>query len=340
MLRRNFLVYSAKAGVGLSFASLAMCAERNGTRANPNPITPTEALVSDFETKLPNLMADLNVPGASIAVIHEGKLVWCRGFGVKDVVTKAPVDNDTIFDAGSMSKPVFAYLALKLCEKGVIGLDIPLTQYASEPFLTGDPQLERITPRHVLSHSSGFQNFRSGNAPLKIHFAPGSQYRYSGEGYYYLQSVISHLTGKVNRADCARFEDDLEVCATDIAQFMEANLIAPFGMSQSGYVANESRARHMATGHDSSGKPFPKAKSTGPATTRYAAVGGLQTTPADFAKFIIEVLDPKASDDFRLRKETIAEMLRPHVKVVNGPETSSWGLGWQNPGLWPDQPRR
>jgi CubicO group peptidase (beta-lactamase class C family) len=100
-------------------------------------------------------------------------------------------------------------------------------------------------------------------------------------------------------------------------------------MVSSGYAANDTLERHGATGHDKEGHPLPKGKPTGPGIARYAAVGALQTTPTDYAKFMIEVVNPKKPDNFRLSKETISEMLRPHVKVVNGPYTSSWALGWQ-----------
>jgi CubicO group peptidase (beta-lactamase class C family) len=274
-------------------------------------------------------MAEAMVPGLSIAVIDEAMTVWRRGFGFANVITGRPVDNDTVFEAGSMSKPVFAYVALKLCEKGVLGLDTPLSRYAPEPFLTGDPRLDLITPRHVLSHSSGFQNWRSQAEPLKIHFTPGAQYKYSGEGYYYLQSVITHLTGTVNREDCARFEADLEVCATDTGEFIRSNLFEPFEMRSSGYATRGSPELHMARGHDEAGKPFPLGKPTGPSIARYAAAGALLTTPTDYARFMIEVLDPKGPDYVRLSKELNREMLRPHVKVVNDSYTSAWGLGWQ-----------
>jgi CubicO group peptidase (beta-lactamase class C family) len=274
-------------------------------------------------------MAEARVPGVSIAVIHDGALVWRRGFGYRDGASKAPVDTATCFEAASMSKPVFAYVALKLCEAGVIGLDTPLSRYAPRPFLIGDPRLELITARHVLSHSSGFQNWRSREDPLKIHFAPGSQYKYSGEGYFYLQSVITHLLGKVNPRDCGKFEADLEVCATDIDQLLTKLALAPFGMSSSGYAAGRAPERNRATGHDSNGAPLAGRHPTAPAIARYAAVGGLVTTPTDYARFLIEVIAPKASDSFRLREETRREMLRPHVKVVSGPYTSSWALGWQ-----------
>jgi CubicO group peptidase (beta-lactamase class C family) len=157
----------------------------------------------------------------SIAIVRNARLAWRRGFGVKDTASKEPVDNDTVFEAASISKTVFAYAAMKLCEKGVIGLDTPLTKYSPKPFLEGDPRLELITARLVLSHRTGFQNWRSDTNPLKIHFTPGEKYAYSGEGYSYLQSVVTHLTRQ------------------PIESYMKASLFVPFGMSSTGYVWND-----------------------------------------------------------------------------------------------------
>lgn len=274
-------------------------------------------------------MAEFNVPGLSIAVVSDAKIAWRRGFGFRNASTKTRVDHETIFQAGSMSKPVFAYAALKLCEKGVIGLDTPLTSYAGEPFLDGDARLELITPRHILSHTAGFQNWRSGTDPLKMHFTPGSEYRYSGEGYYYLQSVITRLTGRVDRTNCARFEDGLLTCATDIDEFLTASVLRPFGMHASGYLVTDSMQSDMAAPHDGEGHVIPQSRPTPPAVARYAAAGALLTTPTDYARFIIEILEPRQHDNVRLTKETLDEMLRRHTKVVQGPYTSSWGLGWQ-----------
>src|SRR6266699_426718 len=114
-----------------------------------------------------------------------------RAFGVKDAASKVPVDDATMFEAASMSKPVFAYAVLKLCERGVLDLDTPLTHYTTSRLLAGDPRLDLITARHVLSHTTGFANWRSQSHPLSIAFTPGTQWSYSGEGYSYLQSVIS-----------------------------------------------------------------------------------------------------------------------------------------------------
>jgi CubicO group peptidase (beta-lactamase class C family) len=141
-------------------------------------------------------------------------------------------------------------------QRGIIGLDTPLTNYSPKPFLEGDPRLELITARHVLSHTSGFQDWRSSQDPLKIHFTPGERFLYSGEGYFYLQSVITHLTGRVNPNECARYEADFEVCATDFDPFMKRNIFAPFRMGTRGYVWNENFEKHSARPHDSTRTPL------------------------------------------------------------------------------------
>lgn len=255
-------------------------------------------------------------------------MILRRGFGVRDSASKVAVDNDTVFEAGSMSKAVFAYAVLKLCERAVLDLDTPLTRYTSERMMESDPRLDLITARHVLSHTGGFQNWRSKDKALQIHFTPGEQFRYSGEGYFYLQSVVTRLTGRVNRQDCAKYEAGFEVCATDIDAYMKANLFAPFGMASSDYLWTDALEPRLARPHDREGKPIPKNKPRAPNVARYGAAGGLLTTPTDYAKFLLEVINPKPADAFRLNRQSLAEMVRPHVKT-NDAFGSSWALGWQ-----------
>src|SRR5262245_50356326 len=270
MRRRSFLAESSRAALGFSLFPLVARAQENQKPTELKDGSSSAALVADLEKQITTLMEETKVPGLSIAIIKDGKLLWSRGFGVKKSDSKEPVHNDTIFEAASTSKPVFAYLIMKLCEKGVMNVDTPLTQYTSARFVEGDPRLELITARHVLSHTSGFQNWRSREKPLSIHFTPGEKWHYSGEGYSYLQSVVTHLTGKVNPNDCAKFEAGLEVCATDIDAYMKANLLVPFAMGSSGYLWNDKMEKHMAWGHDEKGTPFEKRrKSSGPSVARY-----------------------------------------------------------------------
>jgi CubicO group peptidase (beta-lactamase class C family) len=327
MRRRGFLGKGIRAALGFSLLPLVSCSRGDQKAAELEDGTPWKTLVADLEKRIPKLMEEALVPGLSIAIIQDAKLLWRRGFGVKDATSKELVDNDTVFEAGSTSKPVFAYVVMKLCEKGIMNLDTPLTNYTPERFLKDDPRLDLITARHVLSHTSGFQNWRSTEEPLAIHFTPGEKWSYSGEGYSYLQSVVTHLTGQVNPKDCAPFEAGLEVCATDIDAFLKGSILGPFGMTSSGYLWNDTMENHMARGHDPEGKPSKiSRKPTGPSVARYAAAGGLCTTPTDYANFLIEVIDPKPSDAFRLEKDTLEEMFRPQVKRNS---QSSWALGWE-----------
>jgi len=319
MKRREFLVESSRAALSLSLFPLAAC-----SRPEPRGSASWEMLIPELEKRIPPLLEESIVPGLAIAIINDAKLVWRRGFGVKDSGSKQPVDKNTAFEVGSVSKTVFAYAVMKLCEKGVLNLDTPLTKYTPERFLEGDPRLDLITARHVLSHTTGFQNWRSEQEPLKIHFTPGERHSYSGEGYSYLQSVVTHLTGHVNPKECVTYEAGLKVCATDIDEYMKANLLMPFGMVSSGYVWIDAYQDLMARPHDEKGKPFNR-RATATDAARYGAAGGLHSTSTDYARFLIEVIDPKPSDEFRLNRSSLDEMLRPQVKVS---ESSSWGLGW------------
>ena len=256
-----------------------------------------------------------------MALITDAKLGWRGAFGVKDFESKASVDPDTVFEAGSVSKTVFAYEILKLCERGVMNLDTPLTKYTPDRFLKGDPRLDLITARHVLSHTTGFPNWRSEKEPLAIGFTPGERWSYSGEGYYYLESVMTHLTGHVDLTMCKDYGDGLEVCATDFDANMKANLFVPFGMTSSGYLYRDGMARP----HDDKGTMIASRKSTAIDAARYGSAGNLHTTPTDYARFLIELLDPKPTDQFRLTRASLEEMVRPQIKIT---DTLSWGLGW------------
>jgi CubicO group peptidase (beta-lactamase class C family) len=328
--RRAFVTTAGRAALGLSVLPLASCSRPPHQSPTSLQGRSANALLADLEKRIPQLMREGNVPGVSIAIIRDAKLVWRRGFGVKDIATNEPVDNDTVFEAASTSKPVFAYAVMKLCERGVMDLDTPLTKYTSRRYLEGDPRLNLITARHVLSHTSGFQNFRTTNEPLSIHFTPGEQWSYSGEGYSYLQSVVTELVGgHVNPNDCGRYEADVEVCAMEpsIDAYMKANVLVPFGMTSSGYFWNGTIEKHMARGHLPDGKRSEVTrKPSGTDVARYGMVGGLCTTPTDYAKFLIELIDPKPSDAFRLNEKSRAEMLRPQIRCT---PWSHWALGWE-----------
>lgn len=115
-------------------------------------------LVPELEREIPRLMAEGEVPGLQIAVVRGGKVEWIKSFGVRNAETGEAVTDATIFEAASLSKPVFAYAVMKLVEAGRIDLDRPLQSYLGEPYLKDDDRINKITARMALDHTTGFQN--------------------------------------------------------------------------------------------------------------------------------------------------------------------------------------
>jgi CubicO group peptidase (beta-lactamase class C family) len=305
--RREFLIVGGRAALGIGALSVSACSSRPST-APPDPLL--EALVAGWEAGIPRWLQETKMPAVSIAIIRGGRLAWQKAFGVKDTGTNEPVDITSPFAACSNTKPVFAYGVMKLCEKGVLSLDTPLTKYTRRR-VTKDPRIELVTTRHVLSHTAGFPNWRQGK-DLPIEFDPGSKFEYSGEGFSYLQSVVEEITRK------------------PFVDFMRDDVLKPLGMTSSRLGANEAPdARHEVSGHDQDGKrildnPMTPARRAED-MARYGAAAALYTTPSDYAKFLLEYLDPRPANAFRLNEASRKEMLRPQIKKN---ETSWGGLAW------------
>jgi CubicO group peptidase (beta-lactamase class C family) len=325
MKRRVFLTEGGRAVLGLSLLPFIPSAAGRASAAESPDNRQRKILFAALEEQLPGLMEEYKTPGVSLALITDGKFLWRKGFGVKSSATKEPVDTDTVFEMASVSKTVFAYAVLKLHEKRVLELDTPLTKYIPDRYLEADSRLDRITARHVLTHTTGFQNWRSDSEPLAIRFAPGEKFSYSGEGFSYLQSVVTHLTGRVDPALEGTYEAGLKIRATDFDAYMKANLLAPFRMPSSGYLWNKALERHAAQPHDEQGKASPNRKYGPTDAARYGAAGGRLSTATEYARYLLEVIQPRRDDAFRLKRETLREMLRPHVKIN---ETRSQALGW------------
>jgi CubicO group peptidase (beta-lactamase class C family) len=304
--------FSYSAAVVLVLVSLA-------TRGMPSPssqaqspaVRSTRDVISQLQNEVPALMKQGGVPGMSIALIRDGKTVWLQGFGVKNKKTREPVRTDTVFEAASLSKPVFTYGVLKLVDQGKLDLDTPLSAYLSKPYIP-DERVGKITARLVLSHRTGFPNWRGDDGTLPIYFSPGERFSYSGEGYIYLQHVVEKITGKT-----------LDV-------YMDEVVFKPLGMTNSSYVWRPSFDSLTATGYDSKGAPgeLEKPKEAGAAST-------LNTTATDYALFVDAILNGKGLSSSVLRQmETPAIALDPtcRICVKQAPKdlskTMYWGLGW------------
>ena len=274
---------------------------------------------------IPTLMEKAGVPGLSIAVIRGGKTVWTEHFGVRSAETKKPVASDTMFNVGSLSKPVFAYGVLKLVDGGKLKLDEPLAPYLPKEFIEGDPRFMQITARIVLSHRTGFPNWPPDGKPLVIHFTPGEKFSYSGAGMVLLQKAVEKITGK------------------PLNDYLQEAVFTPLGMKHSSYVWNPAFENEAAVGHNVGGTPVDLFKAV-----QANAAASLATTAEDYAIFLDAVLQRKG-----LKPATLRDMEAPQIAVdpacsncVEGTPSGKlstsifWGLGFgiektaQGESLW------
>jgi CubicO group peptidase (beta-lactamase class C family) len=266
-------------------------------------------------TDLKPLMAAGGVPGLAIGIIREGKTVGTIAEGVRNTASGIPVDAETVFEAASLTKPVFAYAVLQLIDAGALALDDPLCTYVPE-YLPDDPQATAITVRSVLSHTTGLPNWRSEANPLRTYFVPSARFSYSGEGFVWLQRVVERVTG-----------DPLEAV-------MDRLVLGPLGMNRSGLIWRPAFDKNYADPHDAALVVREKSK---PIEAKSAST--LHTTASDYALFLRAVLSGLGLSAALARAWLDPQIaLRQRCVQCLGPLPDedlhlAWGLGW---GLEPE----
>lgn len=279
------------------------------------PADPTASAPIDAEALdrfLEREMEAADIPGLSIAVIEDGQLAYRRALGTADRGTDRPITDRTLFEAASLSKPLFAYFVMKQVEKGVIDLDTPLYSYLPNPDLAFDERYKRITARMVLAHTSGLPNWRRDNpdGKLDIAFAPGTDYRYSGEGYQYLKDVLAHLLGT---------DDD------GLERVFQREVAKPLGADRLYFTWNAAVARHKATGHRA-GQPT----DNGPEDNvgLFGAAYSLHTEAGDYARFLIALMRQEGLRE-ATRRTMLSEAFRfppDHPEAADGTTGRSLGF--------------
>jgi CubicO group peptidase (beta-lactamase class C family) len=274
---------------------------------------------------LANRMAELHVPGVSIAVIHNGVIEWAQGFGVAKVGEKSVTAN-TLFQAGSISKPLAAMAALRLVQQGKLSLDadvntilstwkVPAVQVPS-----GDP----VTLRELLTHTAGFTvhgfpGYAAGDpvptlvqilngekpantGPIRLESPPGNKWNYSGGGYTVMQQMLLDATGQ------------------PFPKLLQNTVLAPIGMTHSTYEQPlpASLQSIAATPYTDEGVAIAGGAHTYPEM----AAAGLWTSATDLSQYILEVqrsLQGKANHV--LTQQLTQQMVTPGK--------GNWGLGLQ-----------
>lgn len=268
---------------------------------------PLRAQSAALESFLHRVMDSANVPGVSLAFIDKGKIIYSKGYGVLKKDTTAPVKPTTIFEAASLSKPVFAYTVLQLVDEGIIDLDKPLYEYLPYPEAEKDERYRKITARIVLSHQSGFPNWREDPKVLPLRFAPGARFGYSGEGFVYLQRVVEKLTHG------------------PLDSLVRQKVFIPLGMHNSSYVWQKAFDDNYSRPHNRLALAGNKNK-----PQRANAASSLHTTADDYARFLVAFM--KGKD---LTKSSLQQLFASQIQLpARFRQTDSlksatlfWGLG-------------
>lgn len=274
---------------------------------------------SPFELTIKKLMQMYRVPGLSIAVVDDFKITWAKSYGVTEVGTMKPVTTSTLFQAGSVSKPIAAAGVLHLVERRKLSLDEDVNKRlvswkVPENAYTKDA---KVTLRRILSHNAGlavhgFNGYDTdesiptlvqilngeapaNNLPIRVDSVPGIKWRYSGGGTMIAQQLMIDATGR------------------PFPQLMHDIVLSKIGMNHSTFEQPlpESRIAEAASGTYADGSIVHGRWHTYPEM----AAGGLWTTSSDLVRFAIEIALSRLGRSNRLLSETMTrEMLKPQVE--------------------------
>jgi CubicO group peptidase (beta-lactamase class C family) len=274
----------ALVAIGAVAVATLVVADQHERRAFRAPES-VDALVAQLDRIVPDALAEGRVPGAAVAVVHDGRVAWSGGYGVADARTRRPVTGSTRFQVGSLSKPVTAWAAFELARRGGLGLDSPLVDVLDRwPLPPSDQDERAVTARRLLSHTAGmsvdgYLGVDPGRRPgstlaslqgtgsagertgVALMDRPGAGYRYSGGGYTLLQYAIEQSTGR------------------PFAAWADDTVLEPLGMRHSAFAWPPRSGAPAAAGHDAGGRSLPG--------YRYAelAAAGLTSTASDMGRF-------------------------------------------------------
>jgi len=328
---------------------------------NEGSISKDEQLISQIENNLlPKIilkgqetrgfniidrMEYYNVPGLSLAFMDKGKIIWAKGYGYADVDSQRKVNEETLFQAASISKPVAAMAVLKLVEEGYLDLDKDVNYYLKGWQVENNEFTaeQKVTLRRILSHSAGltvngFGGYsKTDTIPEMIDIlngtgaansgriypdvVPGTIYRYSGGGYTIMQKLLCDITGK------------------DFPDLMEEMVLSKAGMTSSTYwqPLPGDRIGEEAHGYRQDGTPIEGGWHIYPEM----AAAGLWTTPTDLLRFASEIYNSyHGFHEGILTKNMAGQMLTPQFEshglgpgLSGSEEYKAFGHGGANEGF-------
>lgn len=253
----------------------------------------------DNNTEIEKWLKANKVPTLGLGIIENGKLQQVKVFGEITKGVSAPYN--TIFNVASLTKPVTAMVALRLTNLGKWNLDEPIYKYWTDPDIAKDPRSKKLTTRLILSHQTGFPNWRwmNENKKLNFQFDPGAKYQYSGEGFEYLRKALEK-----------KFKKTLQQLASEL-------IFKPLKMNDTRYIWDKNvDTTRLAIGYDKDGKAYETVKNKIP-----NAADDLLTTIEDYGNFLVSVMNSEG-----LSKKIFDDMTTNQVVTKNG---KHFGLGFE-----------
>jgi len=274
-------------------------------------VAPTIPNGAAIDAEVSKIMTATHANGMAVAVVDHGKVRYAHAYGIRDAKGD-PLTTDTVMYGASLTKTVFAYTVMQLVDQGKLNLDTPLKDDLDKPLpsydpdpifpdkygpykdLADDPRWEKITPRMCLMHATGFSNFWfiEPDQKLHIHFAPGTRFSYSGEGFILLQFVIEH----------GRKQQGLGL---DVGDLTKANFDR-LGMTRTSLVWHDGLETNVANGWNDQGQPQAHEK-----RSKVRVAGSMNTTISDLSKFAAALVRGDG-----LSAASRAEMTRPYLHIA------------------------
>jgi CubicO group peptidase (beta-lactamase class C family) len=286
----------------------ALCA----TFSLTTPLAAQSHVPLDFRDSVPAWLAESHVPGLVVAVLEGGKVSSIQSFG--ELRPGVPMSPRALFNVASLTKPVVSVTTLRLADAGMLNLDESLDRDWIDPDIASDPRHSKLTARLIMTHQTGFPNWRHNTASKKLGFIfdPGTGFGYSGEGFEYLRHALEHRFGR------------------SLQQLSDSILFRPLHMTETTYGWNPRiDTARFAIGHDTLGNPVrePMRMNDHP-----NAADWLVTSIGDYARFAEYVLAGAS-----LSNTTFAQMTTAQVQLEGKPG-EAMTLGWEVMSGPPDDP--
>jgi len=293
------------------------------SKSSLEPSDPIEEFSSHLDLLVPRLMARFKIPGVSMAIIRDGKLVWSEAYGYADLEKRRVMTVDSVCRAESISKSVTAWGVMRLVENNQLDLDTSVQEYLVDWQLPETEFDEKgVTVRRLLSNTAGLfmgtigeeyppaselpslrENLSQETLLIQ---APGSGFLYSNPGFNLLELIVEDVTGR------------------DFSSFMEEEVLIPLGMQSASYQWREEYKTQLPTGYEMDGNPVPAY--VYPA----AASGGLFANVKDLGNFVrAEMIDSYAMDQSVLSLESIHPLHEVQIEIPGlfGLVADGYGFG-------------